>query len=317
MSNENKPSAAAQHLAFRLRLDESSDALEKLARIIDAELVTERENSERMSKRIKTLEEQVGKLLDHCKLEGGECSKCAVIVCPHKDPMHLHHDGCPSCYGDNFGSKHACGNSDCHVSTGIHEGLTFGRGELDDFGFWEIPCERCARAAEQRNNVKFNTYWPFSKWQGNNVNIADFDKLVESAKQAKALEAELKLAKEDEEETAQERNNAKDALSKAFYALGGDKTTLDSGNLYADVPEMARILRENLARVTKERDNCGKVIADIGRILVAQSKRDDLKGPLLEECLKDDKLRTEIEDAYNGFGGPYNIESEKKGKVTT
>lgn len=23
--------------------------------------------------------------------------KCGEIVCPHKDPMHFHHDGCPSC----------------------------------------------------------------------------------------------------------------------------------------------------------------------------------------------------------------------------
>lgn len=41
-----------------------------------------------------------------------------------------------------------CGNPACAISTGIHEGLTFGSGELDDHGFWEAPCEACARAWE-------------------------------------------------------------------------------------------------------------------------------------------------------------------------
>lgn len=39
----------------------------------------------------------------------------------------------------------------CSVSTGIHEGLTFGSGELDYYGYWEIPCVICARAHEQKH----------------------------------------------------------------------------------------------------------------------------------------------------------------------
>lgn len=35
------------------------------------------------------------KLLAHCP--DGECATCSEIVCPHEDPMHFHHDGCPSC----------------------------------------------------------------------------------------------------------------------------------------------------------------------------------------------------------------------------
>ena len=44
-----------------------------------------------------------------------------------------------------------CGNSDCGVSTGIHGGLTFGSGDLDPNGFWEHPCEKCARWAEEHH----------------------------------------------------------------------------------------------------------------------------------------------------------------------
>ena len=35
----------------------------------------------------------------------------------------------------------------CSVSTGVHECLTFGTGNLDENGFWAIPCPECARAA--------------------------------------------------------------------------------------------------------------------------------------------------------------------------
>lgn len=33
-----------------------------------------------------------------CDADCGECGICAVLDCPHGDPLHYHHDGCPSCY---------------------------------------------------------------------------------------------------------------------------------------------------------------------------------------------------------------------------
>lgn len=39
--------------------------------------------------------EMLDQLFNHCPI--GECSECAKIVCPHGDPFHLHHDGCPAC----------------------------------------------------------------------------------------------------------------------------------------------------------------------------------------------------------------------------
>ena len=44
---------------------------------------------------IAALHVKLDKLLDHCP--EGECSTCAAIICDHHDPMHFHHDGCPSC----------------------------------------------------------------------------------------------------------------------------------------------------------------------------------------------------------------------------
>lgn len=29
-----------------------------------------------------------------------ECSSCAIRECPHGEPLHFHHDGCPACYLD-------------------------------------------------------------------------------------------------------------------------------------------------------------------------------------------------------------------------
>lgn len=26
-----------------------------------------------------------------------ECYECGRIICPYKEPLHFHHDGCPAC----------------------------------------------------------------------------------------------------------------------------------------------------------------------------------------------------------------------------
>ena len=56
-----------------------------------------------------------------------------------------------------------CGNPKCTVSTGMAEELTFGSGKLCDNGYWEVPCKVCARAAEKKDGVPLNSYWPFDK----------------------------------------------------------------------------------------------------------------------------------------------------------
>ena len=55
-----------------------------------------------------------------------------------------------------------CGHEDCGVSSGICEELTFGRGELDDHGYWEFPCRPCAEAFEEKNPDMACEYgiWP-------------------------------------------------------------------------------------------------------------------------------------------------------------
>jgi hypothetical protein len=50
--------------------------------------------AEKENERLKVI---IGQLLNHCDKEGGECSYCSQLICPHKDMMHFHHDGCPSC----------------------------------------------------------------------------------------------------------------------------------------------------------------------------------------------------------------------------
>jgi len=36
-------------------------------------------------------------LLNECNSDYGECIVCGSIVCPHGEPLHFHHDGCPAC----------------------------------------------------------------------------------------------------------------------------------------------------------------------------------------------------------------------------
>jgi hypothetical protein len=46
----------------------------------------------------RVIEEYMGKveaMLRKCP--DVECSHCSSVVCPHNDPLHFHHDGCPSC----------------------------------------------------------------------------------------------------------------------------------------------------------------------------------------------------------------------------
>ncbi len=57
--------------------------------------------------------------------------------------------------------KTACGNPHCAASSGIHDGLTFGSGELDFNGFWQYPCAPCARAHE-RHHPEADPCWPFA-----------------------------------------------------------------------------------------------------------------------------------------------------------
>lgn len=67
-------------------------------------------------------------------------------------------------YTANAATKNPCGDPRCGASTGIHEGLTFGRGRLDRHGFWEIPCRPCAAAWDAAHpNDPNGPAWPFAE----------------------------------------------------------------------------------------------------------------------------------------------------------
>jgi len=52
-----------------------------------------------------------------------------------------------------------CGNPQCCVSTGIMEEITFGSGKLSFNGYWEFPCNTCARDWEQK--YPEDICWPY------------------------------------------------------------------------------------------------------------------------------------------------------------
>ncbi len=51
-------------------------------------------------------------------------------------------------------------HSKCGMSWGICEHETFGQGKLDGNGYWEFPCEVCARGHERLDDKPLNAYWP-------------------------------------------------------------------------------------------------------------------------------------------------------------
>lgn len=32
-----------------------------------------------------------------CQCNREECEECSKVMCPSHDPLHYHHDGCPTC----------------------------------------------------------------------------------------------------------------------------------------------------------------------------------------------------------------------------
>lgn len=54
------------------------------------------------------------------------------------------------------------GHEKCCVSSTVTESLSFGTGELDDYGFWEYGCYECARAWEKQFPEE-GACWPYSK----------------------------------------------------------------------------------------------------------------------------------------------------------
>jgi len=38
--------------------------------------------------------------IEDCPDADDECMYCGVRACPHGEPLHFHHDGCPACYQD-------------------------------------------------------------------------------------------------------------------------------------------------------------------------------------------------------------------------
>lgn len=41
---------------------------------------------------------QCASTLNTYKCHSTECMYCASLDCPHAEPLHYHHDGCPACY---------------------------------------------------------------------------------------------------------------------------------------------------------------------------------------------------------------------------
>lgn len=64
------------------------------------------------------------------------------------------------------------GHENCRISSGIHDYLTFGTGELSFSGFWENPCYECAREHE-RQFPECGFCWPHTSEQLEGMGLND------------------------------------------------------------------------------------------------------------------------------------------------
>lgn len=70
-------------------------------------------------------------------------------------------------------------HSKCGISMTICERFSLGQGNLDEFGYWEIPCEECAKEFREELKEKFPNenflVWSPTEadeiWRKNNGNI--------------------------------------------------------------------------------------------------------------------------------------------------
>jgi hypothetical protein len=81
-----------------------SEAIPMVAKLCD-ENESLRNQLAECQKEVLRLSEIADALLNHCEKDNGECMTCSTIVCPHKEPLHFHHDGCPACAIEAMGEK--------------------------------------------------------------------------------------------------------------------------------------------------------------------------------------------------------------------
>lgn len=73
------------------RLEELAASVE-LSCFLDADKCADTADALRELQRLRAVTD---KLLAHCP--DAECMECAKACCPHGEPLHFHHDGCPAC----------------------------------------------------------------------------------------------------------------------------------------------------------------------------------------------------------------------------
>lgn len=75
------------------------------------------------------------------KCPANECMICAVIDCPHGEPLHFHHDGCPACVFDDDG-KGGCSHSVIYRKDIVDKGINAVLGVESVGGFWCVACNQ-------------------------------------------------------------------------------------------------------------------------------------------------------------------------------
>lgn len=76
--------------------------------------------------------------------DDGECLACGVRDCPHDEPLHYHHDGCPACE-----SEPACGEANAFGACKNYQAPAENCPFDEEINNCETKCTCCAKCREQ------------------------------------------------------------------------------------------------------------------------------------------------------------------------
>jgi len=96
------------------------------------------------------------------------------------------------------------GHEDCGIAIGISNEPTFGKGILNDYGYWQFPCEKCAREWEKQN-PNSGKAWPSSNEDAEHEKYKKRQRELYHKKREELIEDEVKeeIDEDDVEEISQ------------------------------------------------------------------------------------------------------------------
>lgn len=125
----------------------------------------------------------------------GECMVCSIRDCPHKEPLHYHHDGCPACFTFDRWKAKALAHA---KKLGLPEDIW----DADDpYGLQELAAEHCFKNLDPAQFIE-----------------KQFEEDLASRENDRLMAAEAEQGELDDEELSTDLGLEDDPLGRPFMA---------------------------------------------------------------------------------------------------